>query len=140
MISAFNQTVLYLWMVDTEMLGPTVCARTGAAQTPISAATIVSTGTSKGTRAKRSLEFFIEGNLQRLQKFNVLRRNIHARLAGIFFHSFFVDANVQRFQKAAILRGHLRVLGPAFGQADGGVELQHDIESGATYARNSVRN
>src|SRR5580698_1078855 len=100
MMSALSHKVLYLCMVDTEMLGPTDCARAGAAQTPSSPVTITSAGTSAGAsrvpavEARKILELFIEGNLQRLQKLDVLRRDLDPGLARVFLQGLFIDANV----------------------------------------------
>src|SRR5271156_734481 len=49
--------------------------------------------------AARILELFIEGNLQGLQKLDVLRGDLHPFLDGFFFQDFVVHADVQRFQE-----------------------------------------
>src|SRR5215470_1408385 len=95
----------------------------------------------KSARARKAatlLDFFIEGNFQRFQKLDVLGRNFELRLRAVLFQNIFVHANVQRFEKSAILLGHARVLSLTPSEADRGVELQHDVESGRAHVRNRL--
>src|ERR1700740_1677699 len=110
----------------------TTCARADGAPT-------ASTAGAKNNAATICLQFFIEGYLQRLQKFYILRGDLHLRLDRFFFHDFIIYAYVQRLQKTPVLRRHLRVLRRTPRQTNRRVQLQHNVESRRTYSRYRFR-
>src|ERR1700733_9451263 len=89
--------------------------------------------------AAKILKFFIEGYLQRLQKLDVLGGHLDLRIAFLFLENLFVDANVQGFKETPVLLGHFRIGRAAARKPDGGIELQHDVESRSAYAGNCLR-
>src|SRR5260370_32174636 len=83
-------------------------------------------------RSKRENLLFsiIEGNLQRFQKSQILRRHLELWRLLLFGQDFLVDLNVQRLEKSPVCWGDFRVLAVASREADGRVELQNDFKAG----------
>ena len=104
--STFSQPGFTGAVEDFTTIGADMfCARDGrAAQKATSART---------TRPRAlyvwSLDVFIEGDLQRLEKLDVLRGNFNLGVGFLFLEDFLIDADVQRFKKAAVLRCHLGI-------------------------------
>src|SRR5579872_1043494 len=76
-------------------------------------------------RSKREnlLLSVIEGNLQRFQKSQILRRHLKLWRLPLFGQDFLVDLNMQGLEESPVGRSDFRVLAVATCEADGRVEL-----------------
>ena len=97
--SAFNHTAFagFCFTTTGVLVSVEIGVRSGSVTTCARAdgAAPASSATAQNSATIMSLQFFIEGYLQRLQKFYVLRRNFHARLDRFFFHDFIIYAYMQ---------------------------------------------
>src|SRR6266849_6065711 len=111
----------------------TSCARAGA-----EAAQAAPTPSSSS--ANVLLRIIFERNFERLQETDVLRRDLNLRRGTLFLKHVLVHLDMQRFEEAPVLRCDPGALRVAARQADRRVQLQYDVESGRSYARNGLRN
>src|SRR5215470_12912321 len=82
------------------------CAPAGPAMIAASATSRPAAATARAAVIANFLKFFIKRYFQRLQEFDVLRRDLNLR-RRFLFQNFLVHADVQRLEEPAVLRGHL---------------------------------
>src|ERR1017187_2386616 len=93
----FSATALMIFTtIGTAILATSAaCARAGV----LDIASIAASASDD----TRILEFFIDGDLQRLQKLDILWRDFDLCFRVVLVERFFVHPNMQRFQEAAVL-------------------------------------